>query len=366
MYFFNWSNIFPDLTFSVYLFFGITFLISFVLGYQFQKKWFCEFKAISQSNKTVYIFSILVIAYIIEFIYNKGIPLIMVLNGSFNYKLFGIKYFHVLVLTFSGFYTTYLFHQYLSTNKKVLLYYIIILCLLNLLIINRGSILFTISQCLMLLIIKINKFRIKHLFFTFIFLLTISFLFGFFGNIRSGHGNKYFIPIETGANKQFMESSIPKEFYWTYIYIASPLANFQNNINKNNETSTAEDKIVTIITNTLPESLSRRIIHLFKLERIEKNYLINENLIVSTTFNDSYIYLHWYGPYLLFFILNVFIILYLFVIKNNSIYFFTAFVTLINMVVFSVFDNMWAFTGLSLQLLYPLLLSYFERKEIIL
>ena len=82
-----------------------------------------------------------------------------------------------------------------------------------------------------------KKNIIRKLFVLVAFGITAIYMFGYLGNLRSSNGDPTYIPRASGATDKFLDSKIPKEFYWGYLYIASPVANLQNNINIEKEMS---------------------------------------------------------------------------------------------------------------------------------
>ncbi len=65
-------------------------------------------------------------------------------------------------------------------------------------------------------------------------MVVLLYFFGVLGNYRmvKSSSNEYFMEVAE-ATDSFRNSRIPKEYFWSYIYISSPLANLQNNINEN-------------------------------------------------------------------------------------------------------------------------------------
>lgn len=81
----------------------------------------------SQQKNAVNITLVIYALWVAEFVYAGGVPLIQILlTRSYDYKTFGIPTLHVFVVTFSSFYTIFLFQQYLGNRSvRVLLLFII-------------------------------------------------------------------------------------------------------------------------------------------------------------------------------------------------------------------------------------------------
>ncbi len=365
VYLFGWSSSYPVLSLSFILFFSFTFIVSFYLGIIVYRYKEIEFKPIIESNAGSLIFILILFGYLMEFYNNKGIPLLMIFNGiDYDYRLFGIKSFHVILLTFHGFYSVYLFHQLLSKFSLYKLLYFLVLLLLNVLIMNRGALIITLIQCAFLTLLYFDKIRTRLIFLAVLFFIVFSYFFGYVGNLRSAHGDNKYIPRVNGATSTFLESKVPNEYFWMYLYISSPLANFQNSIYFADTQSSLKEKKITIINCFLPSFITKRLIDVES--RTKKSHLIHMNLTVCTIFNEMYLYFDWFGPIIMFLYLIAFSFIYLIIIPSQSRYFITSLVLLCSFMLFNTFDNMFSFSGLSLQLFYPVLFMILEKMKFIL
>jgi hypothetical protein len=185
------------------------------------------------------------------------------------------------------------------------------------------------------------------------------FFFGYVGNLRSG---EEFIYTQSKVNKEFMESSIPKEYYWTYLYVASPLANFQNTVNKKN----VEEYDFTgfIFYENLPRIISKNLGEPLNIERKDLVRIVPW-LTVGTTYARSYSYLGWGGPYLLFIANLLVYFLILFLVPKKSNYHITTVAILSVIVLLNIFTNMLIVTGISFQLVYCIVFAFFQDKKIV-
>ena len=125
LYAFHWSGYFPPLEPPLLTFLCISFCVCLSIAWFIYKK-NRPFITIAPTPATKQIATITLINYIlwmIEFIYAGGIPLLFILFGkSFNYRTFGVPTLHVFVVTFSSFYTSYLFHAFLASRKRIILF----------------------------------------------------------------------------------------------------------------------------------------------------------------------------------------------------------------------------------------------------
>ena len=116
LYQFQWTTLYSKLDASLFLFFIITILISIVLGFFFGKmlkKLKINYHRPLKRTKRI-ITWIIVIGFLLEFLYERQIPLIAELtNSSYTYMDFkGIPTFHVFLVTFTEFAAVYFFYCY--------------------------------------------------------------------------------------------------------------------------------------------------------------------------------------------------------------------------------------------------------------
>ncbi len=363
LYSLGWSSLYPPLSFDLYIFFVFTFIIALILGHVFNKNRYIGFKRLDKNHDLQALFFLIVIwiGHSIEFAYFKTIPLISLLSGNptIDYKEYGIKTFHVILVSFNSFAIVYLFHYYISNKKRKILFYFLLALLPSILIINRGMFLIGTISSLFVYLFSLKKFiNPKQLTLILLGTLAILYLFGFVGNLRSGNGDPSYIPNESKATKVFMNSKIPKEYYWTYLYGASPLANFQNNINKTEKVN--YNILDLVIFELFPDVISKRIGVILDREKLNQHQ-ITHWLTVGSVYSRSYSYAKWLGPPIIFFYLIFIIILSIGIVNKSSKYHVSIVAILLTLVFMNTFDNMLVFAGIFLQLFYPILFSLFER-----
>jgi hypothetical protein len=304
----------------------------------------------------------------VEFIYAGGIPLLkIILKQPYDYRIFGVPSLHVFVVTFSSFYTVYLFHLFLSRRSWVLLALYFVNLAASMLIYNRGMLLFNLSATVFLYLIYKKHISGKQFAIGCIATLVVLFLFGVLGSLRvsreakSPYSNDFF--LQTGeATKSFQESIIPDEFFWTYIYVSSPLANLQHNINTYPIPETTFDRTCQLINNEIVmDFISKRINSFFQSQPIQDNRIPGP-FNVSTIYSRAYSYLGWLGILIMMLTLVIVPWLYFKVLPSESPFFLTGTVILCTLYLFLAFDNTLRFTGLSFQLVYPVLLHFGLRK----
>jgi len=363
VYSLGWSNLYPSLSFPLVLFFFMTFIVSCFFGFVVHVLRRIEYKEITWNERTIFYLLLVLIGYLAEFVYNKGVPLQMLLQGvEYDYTSFGIPTFHVFLVTFSSFLSVYIFHQLCSDFNKKRLIYFLLSVIPPVLIISRGTLFMMLTSCLFVYLLSIRTIKLKIVLGIFFLVLLVFYLFGVMGNLRQSKGvsTTSEIMLETSmATNSFKNSFVPKEFIWSYLYISSPLANLQNATNH----AQVEYSFGSFLNyEILPDFISKRI---EKISTVQKKDVprIAGWLTVSTFYARSYVFLGWIGilTIFVFFIGTTFT--YIFLLRKGSKYYVTGLSILNTLVLFNTFDNMYAFTGLNFQLIYPLLFSVIELRK---
>ncbi|SOD95083.1 O-antigen polysaccharide polymerase Wzy [Spirosoma fluviale] len=360
VYTWSWSTLYPKIEINVFLFIVSTIVVSLILGIIFQKKYL--YKDVKVNNYNFAFTALIVLGYIVEFIYNKGIPLFLIFQGdAYSHYDFGIPTFHVFLQTIAPFYTIYLYHQYISSKNKNLIFYLVILFFLSVLVVNRGSTLMTLMSCLVIYCQKKQFISYKAFSALIIALLFVFYMFGFIGFARSFKDHEDYLFEIAEAKDSFRESLIPGEFFWFYLYASSPIANFQNAVNEASQIR--YNLLVFTGSELIPDFVTKRIIDpAIDPDKVEGDkYLIAKFLTVGSIYYDPFRRMGWFGVIIIFVWLMVIMAFVPILIKADKPYFSTTIAILCTMALFSTFDNMIRFTGLSFQLVYPFLLGYIGR-----
>ena len=361
VYTLGWSEAFPKISLSVKIFFGVTFLLSLFLAYpiNIRNKTICFKIPTSSLNKIILIG--ITLGYAVEFAYNGGIPIVLILQGAdYDYVSFGIPTFHVFLHTFTSFYGIYLFHQFLSSKNKKLLLYTLYTFIPHILIFNRGSLLMVFVSLLFVFLLSIDRLKLKYLLGVLVIALFVLYYFGHLGNLRSAGGDNTYIPKVSQASEQFLSGKIPNEYFWGYAYIASPMANFQHNVNIVSPVPTFSNSLCFARSQLVFDFISKRLPGTCTVPNKERAL---SHFTVSTAFTESYCYIGWAGPVLLFLFGSFVAFFYLMILPRSSKYYVSALAILLTIFMFNTFDNMWIFSGLSFQLVYPILGTIFKIKK---
>lgn len=352
-YSFEWSTIYPRLSLSLFLFYLFTFLICAAAGVLIQICRPFRYKPVEEARGNLTVILAIYLLYGAEVLYSGTLPIYALLQGNFNYAedSFGLPVIHTFLVSFNTFYAIFLYHQYISTKKRRLLWLFLLVLLPFILLVYRSSILNVLLGALIVFLFHKPSIPFKLILKTIAGVLLVFFLFGFLGNLRSANGDATYIPRASGATEAFLNSRIPKEFYWSYLYVASPVANLQNNINL---VKTPEGSYKDLVANEfLPAFVTK-----FVLPPQEKRFhQINAFLNVGTIYVYSFSYLRWPGMILMFFYFLLLFNGYYLLIRKSDTYKVTGMAILFNMIIFANFHNTIAYSASSLQLIYPVLFS---------
>lgn len=368
----HWSSYYPPLQWPLIIFLIFSFGTCFLFARNVYKNHFFPSSTSPAPTQhqiigvTLFIFFL----WFIEFIYAGGIPLFLILLGKpFNYRNFGVPSLHVFVVTFSSFYTAYLFHAYLSSRKKIVLFFCLLHLSVGLLIMNRGMFLTNLSTLFFIYVLTQESIKniitLKRASFLFAAIIILFFLFGAMGTMRVSREIKRLydrsLVYEIGnATPSFQKSIIPSEFFWGYIYVTSPLANLQHNILNAQPELNGENFLLMINNEVLPDALSKRLTARFNFPE-KPNYQIADNLNASTVFSGSFTYWGWAGMIFTLTLLLAIPFLFRFLGLAESPLLITFLAMVNTLYLFLIFDNMISFTGFSFQLVYPVLGSLLHK-----
>lgn len=363
VYMLNWSDLYPEISTAMTVFFAITFFCFGAFGMAINYLKLIR-RTDSQTSTRLIIrgASGLLLFYLFEFIVEGDIPLLSKLAGraGVHYMEFGIPLLHGVLISYNSFLLAHTFSTYLSTKNKKLLIIYFILYLPALLFLSRSILMLGLLTSVFIYIHYSKKLRFGTQVKLVVLGIITMYLFGVLGNLRSGGD---YIYEQSYATEKFMKSSIPKEFYWTYLYVASPLANFQNTVDKTDIVD--KDIVGFVFYENLPQIISKNFGAPLNIVQRDLVRLVPW-LTVGTTYAKSISYLGWLGPYLLF-VLNllVYLMIIMFLVPRRSNYHITTISILSVIILLNIFANMLVVTGISFQLAYCIIFAFFERKKLV-
>jgi len=353
------------------LFFTFSFGLSIVFGFLYAKSkllmprpTYSNLLYVKKNNNIFRVVLLVNLLFGVQFLHHGGVPLLQILSGSDGdaYVGFGIPIFHVLLHTFSCFYAVYVLHHALI-NKKIRLYiYYFLLLLPHILIFTRGGLMMVAVASVFCYIHTKKRINIKAILGLSVLALIALFFFGFTGNLRTFGGDSYYILSLSDATERFRDSIIPNEFFWTYSYGALPFGSFLYNVNNITPIGGMEGFFRFIDTCILPDFVTNR----FMLAPDVTTHPVRlfEYFNVFSVFTDAYVSLGWFGVFLLFSYHTTITFIFLLLLKKcNPKYYVTGKSILLTIIVLNLFVNMWIFSGLAFQLIYPIAGSIIFRKR---
>ena len=338
IYLFGWSKIFPRLSTGLLLFFMISFILFLIAGKVFIKKNQDLIKHLSiNPNLNDIFFSLIILLGLIDVLYMGYLPF---MDRSHNYREFGMPVIDVLFNTLSIFFSVWFLQSFMELEKRRFLIYVGLILAIQFLLFRRSTIVWIIISSLFLLFQYLPKIKIIIILAILLCIPLLTYSFGLYGNYRSKLSST-FILNGLGASDSFKKSGVSYNQYIAYLYVSSPLANLQENIDKGEGLLNNKDYRNFFFYCVLPESITMRLEKPLALKPPSCN-LITPELIVGTLFMVSYYTLGWIGMITMVIFLFVFIFLILSVIKKwntFSISTFSILSTAVSLLIFSNFLN---------------------------
>lgn len=361
LYFFGWSDHLSALSSDLLLFISISIIVSFIFSIFFRDKF--KYKELKENphKKRIIIF-FLMLLYILSFLISKSVPLIDVIRGSTIKEIsFGMPHFNLFLISFSIVYSVYLSYIYLNFKDKKTLLEIMVIWGYFILTLERQNILICILLFLNILLSKyrmerkannkLNKKAIRNIVLLIIALFVVLYGFGAIGNYRHGYdfNDSYMISVVGRMNENYPKS-IPQEYFWSYVYVTTPLANLNTNVNYLTPQNDAYSSFMLF----LPQFIANRL-------GFSKHapLLVNKSLTASTAYANIYEYSGFSGMYIMF---GVYMLVCAFIIylcnKKNSDNNVIVQNLLLYFLLFSFFTDTFYYPITALMVLYAFLLSF--------
>jgi hypothetical protein len=367
VYLLGWSSIYPTLSAALLIFLFTSMILHLAAHWFWVKKFPFSFKKVKPVFHPVVMTVFIYLLWAIEFIYEGGIPLLLILSGkSYDYRLFGVPSLHVVVVTLSSFYTVFLFHVFVSYRQK----WVLVLYLVNLaaavLIYSRAMLFFNLAASFFIYLASPDKIQWKKVSLLIPAIIVLFYVFGVLGNLRVSFeaGEKYnsTLFLNTGqATGSFRQSVVPNEFFWSYIYISSPLANLQHNIRSSEPPPFTGRQLFGYVNNEiLFDFISKRVNRVTGFAPAQEQRIPGP-FNVTTIYSRSYSYLGWAGIFITALIVLALPFLYSLLLSPSNPYLATGLAILCTMFLFMVYDNTLRFTGLAFQLVYPIVFPVVEK-----
>lgn len=364
----GWSDMFPELSNYLLGFLCSTIIFSIILSFFQNRILYLNNQDINVNStflkRSMYF---LVIGYSLEFIYESGIPLINTLSASsYSYGDFnGIPTFHVVLSTFNIFFSILMFNYYLSSRGLKILFQFVITMIPYILILNRGAFMIVFSAMIFLFLMRLKRIKLKTIIMPFVILGAVLYFFGVVGNIRQEQtkDDKEYLLRIAGATDKFIDSGIPNEFYWSYVYLISPIGNLENIIVEKQDVLEIDNIGIFITTQLFPDFISKRLSNIFGYENIDSSaYFVTPLLNAATIYFMPYFLLGTFGLIIMFCGIMWSAWIYPSLIRTDSKYYTMSIASLNSLILLSTFNNMWFASGTIL--LWPIIFDLSERVKI--
>ena len=360
VYLWGWSDIFPKLSSGLILFLVVTSILFIIAGH-----FLVKLPSELFNNKPLNLFLndvlfwIIILLGLINILYMGYLP---IMDRSRNYREFGMPVIDILFNTLSIFFAVHYIQSFKEEKKLRFLFYVFIIVIFQILLFRRSTIVWIFITSSFLYLLNREKPRILILSVYVIFIPLLSYCFGLYGNNRSNLSESYVLN-DLGASDTFKNSGISFNHYMTYLYVSSPLANLQKNINEGDGFINKGDIKTFFFYCLIPESLTMRLEKTLGLSKPECN-LITPDLIVGSFFMVSFYTLGWGGMIILILYLFIFILLCLFVLRRWNTFGIETLSLLSSTVSLLIFSNFLNRLDIIIMLfVYPVIFHYlFTRR----
>lgn len=369
LYSLHYSLLYPSLSVSMAFFLSIVLVLSFISNIMWRD--FCLYlnncsdsqKQIHLDNKSKSLTIISLVGTLVEGIYSRGFPLLGHYSEGSSY---GIPVVHVTLTVYISFLISLIFYFQVKKGfikQRNILIMLNFFCLM--LTLARSVLVVSLLNCLWIYLFSKKKIKIQKQ--TIIITIIGMYVFGLLGNYRSNMQqetrqnsifNSDFVYYVGSAKENVRDKPLLGPLFWDYLYVTSPLANFQNIVNQ---------KKVTTEKVSVSDIMSQFVSNAFikedndpKTENIQQ-YQINSALTVGTIFFSNYNLSGWLGVWTMLIYMLIFPFFYILLIKLLAPAFMDIAISILDtLYVLNLFDNMFSFTTTSLLLLMPLFFRFID------
>lgn len=354
----NLTTIYPALNIEMFLFLSLTIVLSIILGIIFNKKFLIKLSFINlkKSNPSRILILIGYSLTFLEIIYSKQIPLLNIRSSMSSYKDFGIPTLSFAITSFFVYLNTLTSAKWVYGNKEERIPNLLILLMINfrfLLVYSRGGILTCLLISFVIWLSK-RKFTFK-LILLFLALAIIGlYAFNILGNIRMNskwNDSSKIIQIAHLRSEYYFL----KDFSWGLVYIDTPLGNLLYN----QQNIPVEYSFQGLLSQLIPDYISKRIWPQYD----SSLYLPIENLTVSSMYAGGFKYGGFFGMFLSYLELSVFIFIFAYLCRKNSKHFLACCGGLTIIAAMTFFDNTISFSGSSFYMVYLAISAIIEQPD---
>lgn len=370
LYYLGWSDLCVPLDKTLFIFIIVSIIITFLIGYIFRKN--LKYRPLKENKHKKPTITILFLAFfILEILLERQIPLMNVLRGysydSVSFK--GINGLHTIISALAIAYSFYLSYIYASFKEKKILYELGLIISYFILLVQRQNILICIVGFLNIIYAsnssrrkknnsrKHNRVVLKKIIIA-VLILVMLYGFGIMGNMRYGSNWKWndssMIRILGRENEKY-PSFIPEEYFWSYVYMVTPLVNLNANVDMYTPQYNSRQFFPEFITEIISNKLE------YKKEQV---YLPVSSLTASTSYVRVYRSMGYLGigiMYMMQMLVSITIIV--ITIHKNKDYLVVNCMCILYFLVFSFFENTFVYATSSIILMFALMNSLKYRLK---
>lgn len=293
----------------------------------------------------------LAIAFAADLAANGGLPIVQNALGTFDRATFnvGIPHLHPAIVTFGCTFSVIRFADYLACRRYRYLAEATLPLVYLLLTLYRGPVLMTlVSWMFVYLILRPLTLR-KGAAIGGIAIMALL-AFGLLGQMREGRGG---IMSRAMPSASFNSLHLPEFVLWPYVYATSPLANLDLTLQRW-DSGVRESSVPIpdmLFSEFLPDVISKRLMSTARPATAEASHGLN----VATMFGRAAVYAGYAGMIVMFAWFGLLCWFYIRAVGSTSLA-VPGLAILNTFVVFSTFQNMIAHSGMSLQLVWVVLI----------
>jgi hypothetical protein len=333
-YLWNWSSLYPRLSFTLLIFLLVSVVVFAIQGFKIRNNILIVKGVRDSPYINDAIFGVILLLGIVNVFVMGYIP---IFDRSHDYRDFGAPVIDPLFNSLCIFFAVFFFQVFVDTKKKKNLIFYLVILIFQALIFRRSTIVWILTSSAVVYVIYKQKISLIIIISAIIFIPLLSYCFGIYGNKRSNLSESYVIN-DLGASAAFKNSGISYNHYITYLYLSSPLANLQKNVDDGTGFLNKKDFKNFFFYCILPQSFTMRLEGPLMLNPPQCS-LIMPHLIVGTFLMVSFYTLGWIGMLSMLLYLLFIIILCLYLIKKWSTFSTSTFSILITMVSLLIFTN---------------------------
>jgi hypothetical protein len=302
--------------------------------------------------------------FVAAYVVNGGVPVLQIALGQ-PYELygFGIPRLHVLMLTLTGYLAVRAFRLVLESHDRLALGSLVWLVLLLGSIANRSALSFLGFACLVIYL-RARPLTRRHFAVLAVLGALGLYVFGWFGNLRLGYQLEQLTQTAAsgdeilrvaGASDRFVDTGLSPAFLWGYTYLVSPVANLNEAFAHAASAAGGGSDVAGLLTfELLPDVLALKIAALCDLVPFDKSvFIISPSLTASTAFGSAVGYAGILGAAAVATLLAVVAVAVVRLLKGSEVS-EEGLALLAALLFFSFFENMWSYSALSVQLVFPL------------